>query len=104
MFAGDLVDRGPGVVNVLNLVMVMVEDGAEPFHLLASDGEVRTDKDHRWHLGVAARLRQSDAELFREIKRKAVSLNSRDEDVAIRWWEELTGAGGEGMVVNRPLS
>ncbi len=48
---------------------------------------------------MAARLRQFDAELFRETKPKAVSLNSWAEDVAIRWWEELTGAGGEGMVV-----
>ena len=44
MFAGDLVGRGPGVVNVLKLVMVMVEDGAAPFHLLASEGEVNTAK------------------------------------------------------------
>ena len=87
MFVGDLVDRGPGVVNVLKLVMVMVEDGAAPFHLLANEGKVHTDKDHWWHLGMAACLRQSDAELFRETKQKGVSLNSWEEDVAIRWWE-----------------
>ena len=74
-----------------------------PFHLLASEGTVHTDKDHLWHLDIAARLRQADDELFRETGHKAVELNSRAEDDAIRWWEELTGAGGEGMVV-KPMS
>ena len=74
-----------------------------PFHLLASEGTVHTDKDHLWHLDIAARLRQADDELFRETGHKAVELNSWAEDDAIRWWEELTGAGGEGMVV-KPMS
>ena len=74
-----------------------------PFHLLASEGTVHTDKDHLWHLDIAARLRQADAELFRETGHKAVELNSWAEDDAIQWWEELTGAGGEGMVV-KPVS
>ncbi len=74
-----------------------------PFHLLASEGTVHTDKDHLWHLDIAARLRQADAELFRETGHKAVELNSGAEDDAIQWWEELTGAGGEGMVV-KPVS
>ena len=74
-----------------------------PFHLLASEGTVHTDKDHPWHLDIAARLRQADDELFRETGHKAVELNSWAEDDAIQWWEELTGAGGEGMVV-KPMS
>ena len=32
-----------------------------PFHLLASEGAVHTDKDHRWHMETLARLCQSDA-------------------------------------------
>ena len=74
-----------------------------PFHLLASEGTVHTDKDHLWHLDIAARLRQADAELFRETGHKVVELNSSAEDGAIQWWEELTGAGGEGMVA-KPVS
>ena len=70
-----------------------------PFHLLASEGAAHSDKGHLWHLDMADRLRQADGELFRETGRKAVNLNSPDEDDAIRWWEELTAAGGEGMVV-----
>ena len=70
-----------------------------PFHLLASEGAVHSDRDHLWHLDMAARLRQADPELFRETDHRVVNLGSGDEDDAVRWWEELTTAGGEGMVV-----
>ena len=70
-----------------------------PFHLLASEGAVHSDKDHLWHLAMAERLRQADPGLFRETGHRVVDLDSRDEDDAVRWWEELTAVGGEGMVV-----
>ena len=70
-----------------------------PFHLLASEGAVHSDKDHLWHLAMAERLRQADPGLFRETGHRVVDLDSRDEDDAVRWWEELTSVGGEGMVV-----
>ncbi len=70
-----------------------------PFHLLAREGAVHSDRDHLWHLDMAARLRRADPELFRETDHRVVNLGSGDEDDAVRWWEELTGIGGEGMVV-----
>ena len=70
-----------------------------PFHLLASEGAVHADRDHLWHLDMAARLRRADPVLFRETDHRVVNLGSGDEDDAVRWWEELTGIGGEGMVV-----
>ena len=70
-----------------------------PFHLLASEGAVHSDKDHLWHLAMAERLRQADPGLFRETGHRVVNLASGEENDAIRWWEELTAAGGEGMVV-----
>ena len=71
-----------------------------PFHLLASEGAVHSDKDHLWHLAMAERLRQADPGLFRETGHRVVNLASHEEDDdAIRWWEELTAVGGEGMVV-----
>ena len=70
-----------------------------PFHLLASEGAVHSGKDHLWHLGVAERLRKSDPDLFRATGHRVVNLSAGEEGDAIRWWEELTGAGGEGMVV-----
>lgn len=70
-----------------------------PFHVLASEGAVHTDKDHRWHLAMAARLADHDP-LFRATQARWVPL---DDDAAIAdavaWWTALTDAGGEGMVV-----
>ena len=70
-----------------------------PFHLLASEGAVHSDRDHLWHLEMAERLRRADPALFRETGHRVVNLGAGDEDAAVRWWEELTAAGGEGMVV-----
>ena len=74
-----------------------------PFHLLASEGQLHTDKDHLWHMDVAARLCQADPALFQATKHKVVHLDAPDEIEATRWWEELTGNGGEGMVV-KPMA
>ena len=70
-----------------------------PFHLLASEGRVHSDRDHLWHLSVADRLRLADPGLFRATGHRVVNLASPEEEDAVRWWEELTAAGGEGMVV-----
>ncbi|MDQ1083439.1 MULTISPECIES: polynucleotide kinase-phosphatase [Microbacterium] len=71
-----------------------------PFQLLASEGASHLGRDHEWHLGVADRLAAADPELVRRTRHIAVDLSSEEsEAVATRWWEELTAAGGEGMVV-----
>ena len=70
-----------------------------PFHLLASKGTVHSGRDHLWHLAMAGRLRQADAGLFRATGHRVVNLGSHEEEDAVRWWEELTAVGGEGMVV-----
>ncbi len=74
-----------------------------PFHLLASEGQVHTDRDHSWHMNMAARLSQADPALFKETQHMVVNLTAPDEIDATRWWEDLTGNGGEGMVV-KPLN
>ena len=70
-----------------------------PFHLLASEGRVHTDNGHTWHMDMAGRLCRTDPALFRATSHRLVDLNDGDEAEATRWWEELTGQGGEGMVV-----
>ncbi len=75
-----------------------------PFQLLATEGRTWADHDHLWHLGVADRLVQADPELVRSTRRLLV-----DTDAAASlaegttWWEDMTAAGGEGMVV-KPLA
>lgn len=71
-----------------------------PFQLLASDGATYADRDHLWHLDLADRLVAADSALFRQTRRVVVDTASQtSRDAGVAWWEELTGAGGEGMVV-----
>jgi protein phosphatase len=74
-----------------------------PFHLLASEGGVHVDRNHAWHMTTFARLAAADPELLIATPFRRVDLDSAPEVAsAVDWWVELTGAGGEGMVV-KPL-
>ncbi|MCM3885874.1 polynucleotide kinase-phosphatase, partial [Frankia sp. R82] len=82
-----------------------------PFMLLASgsaDAPAKrpvaaatyVDRPHAWHLEVAARLADADPTLVAVTRHTTVQVDDADSVAAgVRWWEELTGAGGEGMVV-----
>ncbi len=75
-----------------------------PFHLLASEGAIHTDQDHTWHLETLAEVCRADPELLRATPYRIVDVTDPTSQAAgISWWEELTGRGGEGMVV-KPLS
>ena len=74
-----------------------------PFHLLASEGQLHTDKNNRWHMDMAARLCEADPALFQVTEHRVVQLDTPDEMEATGWWDELTGNGGEGMVV-KPMA
>jgi len=74
-----------------------------PFHLLAGEGALYTDKDHGWHMQVLGKLAQADPDLLLATPHKVVSLHESGAVAdAVSWWQELTAAGGEGMVV-KPL-
>jgi protein phosphatase len=75
-----------------------------PFHLLATEGHLHADKDHAWHMEMLAEVCRADPELLRETPHMVVDVTDPTSQAAgIAWWEELTGRGGEGMVV-KPLS
>lgn len=75
-----------------------------PFHFLATEGHVHTDRDHRWHLSVLDELCQADPDLLRATANLVVDVTDPESEVrGTAWWEELTRAGGEGMVV-KPLN
>jgi protein phosphatase len=74
-----------------------------PFHLLATEGAVHTDKDHLWHMRVIARICEADPELLMATPHLVVDVTDPDsQKQGIGWWEGLTASGGEGMVV-KPL-
>jgi protein phosphatase len=71
-----------------------------PFHLLASEGRVWFDQDHAWHMGLAERLAASGDGVIAPTRWRTVGLGDEAACAeAVAWWEDLTGKGGEGMVV-----
>jgi protein phosphatase len=74
-----------------------------PFHLLASEGTVHTDKPHTWHMETLGELCRKDAELLLATPFRVVDLEDVAScDAAISWWTEMVANGCEGMVV-KPL-
>jgi len=74
-----------------------------PFHLLASEGQVHTARNHTWHMDTLATICRADPELLRATAVKIVDVTDPASEAAgSAWWTELTGRGGEGMVV-KPL-
>jgi protein phosphatase len=71
-----------------------------PFHLLASEGAVHTSQSHRWHMETLAKLR--DDLLYPTAYQYVDVTDAESVASGVRWWESLTGRGGEGMVV-KPL-
>ena len=70
-----------------------------PFQVLASEGTTYHDRPHAWHLDVADRLAAVD-DIIAMTRRIFVDTTDPDSvATATGWWEEMTGAGGEGMVV-----
>jgi protein phosphatase len=71
-----------------------------PFHIMATQGVVHINKNHVWHMETLAELCKADEELLLATPYKVVDVTDQGSiDEAIRWWEELTGRGSEGMVV-----
>ena len=75
-----------------------------PFHVLVSEGRVHADKDHTWHLDVCRSLAEAGAPLFQTTRCEIVDLTDPDSPArATAWWDQLTSAGGEGMVI-KPMT
>ena len=75
-----------------------------PFQVLAGSAGTCLTRDHTWHMNAAERLAAADP-LIVPTRHLVADLT---EDAApgpavTAWWEEITGAGGEGMVA-KPLT
>lgn len=74
-----------------------------PFHILATEGSVHTDKTHVWHMETLVKVCKADPQLLLATPYKLVDLeDDKDVKYLIIWWEELTSNGGEGIIV-KPL-
>ena len=71
-----------------------------PFHILATEGQVHVDQSHEWHMQQIAQIAQADSALLLATQYKTIRVADEAScQVGIRWWEDLTADGGEGMVV-----
>lgn len=70
------------------------------FHVLTTEKRVHVDKDHEWHMATIHDVCGNDSGILLKTPYKIVDLNdSQSQKEAAEWWEELTGNGGEGIVV-----
>ena len=71
-----------------------------PFHLMATEGKVHVDYDHTWHMDTLAEICRHEPRLLLATPYKVVDVTDpASQDDGTNWWLELTGRGGEGMVV-----
>lgn len=74
-----------------------------PFHLIASEGHVHSDRSHAWHMQTLARLAAAPGGVVLATVTREVDLtDTESEAAATAWWVSLTEEGSEGMVV-KPL-
>jgi protein phosphatase len=70
-----------------------------PFHLLATEGRTYFDRDHVWQMTTLARLAEQSTMLMPTEYRIVETGDEPSCTEGAAWWEALTAAGGEGMVV-----
>ncbi|MEX1365345.1 MAG: polynucleotide kinase-phosphatase [Nannocystaceae bacterium] len=70
-----------------------------PFHLLATEGNTYFDKSHVWHMDTMARLAEHEPIVVATPYRTVELADEAQRVNVTAWWEELTGKGGEGMVI-----
>jgi protein phosphatase len=117
-------DRGVGVSNILDRTrprVDMVEGFVDAYRrycwdvesvddlrlavfvVLAGEGHLHAGRTHDWHMDTAARLAKASDGVLMATNHRMVDLSDPDSEAeAVAWWETMTDAGGEGMVV-KPL-
>ncbi|CAA9480476.1 MAG: Putative phosphatase [uncultured Solirubrobacteraceae bacterium] len=75
-----------------------------PFHVLAAETGVFVARDHGWHLDRCDALVAADPDWLQRTDRRVVDVTDpAAQEEAVAWWQAMTDAGGEGMVV-KPMS
>ncbi|MCL1982093.1 MAG: polynucleotide kinase-phosphatase [Clostridiales bacterium] len=70
------------------------------FHILASEGKAWHGENHMWHMENIAKYMIGTDPVFMATNHMLVDLFDENSVASgVKWWEELTESGGEGMVV-----
>lgn len=80
-------------------VTILEDYKVAPFHILATEGAVHTDKAHSWHMDQIHAICNQDLAILRKTPWEVIDPNN-PEDVAraVASWIKHTENGGEGMV------
>jgi len=71
-----------------------------PFHILATEGRTWCGENHLWHMETIAKYMTGTDPIFMSTNHLLVDLLDENSVTSgVKWWEELTASGGEGMVV-----
>jgi protein phosphatase len=71
-----------------------------PFHIMATEGGLHTNQSHQWHMENIADLCGANPQLLLATQYRWVDLADESSvAAATSWWETMTTAGGEGIVV-----
>jgi len=71
-----------------------------PFHILATEGKVWNTESHLYHMEIIKKYMTGKDPIFTATNYMEVDLLDENSTTkAIKWWEELTESGGEGIVV-----
>ena len=71
-----------------------------PFHILACEGKVFSAEKHVWHMETIRKYMTGIDPVYMATPYLCVNTESEESvQEGIRWWLDLTGTGGEGMVV-----
>lgn len=71
-----------------------------PFHILAVEGKTFDNQQHIWHMETIKKYISGNDPVF--MATPYICVDTEDEtsvENGVKWWEELTASGGEGMVV-----
>lgn len=68
-----------------------------PFHILAHSSSTNFHQPHSWHMQMNERLAENSA-LFITTEYRVIE-SEHDEQEVINWWENMTEAGHEGIVI-----
>lgn len=71
-----------------------------PFHIMATEGRLHTNKDHFWHLETISKIvKEIPNSFLGRVEYRVVDLNNlKSQKESIDWWEEINNLGGEGIV------
>jgi protein phosphatase len=71
-----------------------------PFHILATEGKSWCSENHIRHMEIIAKYVTGADPIFMATEHRLIDLLDENSVVdGVKWWEELTASGGEGMVV-----